>query len=466
MSKNKNKGNNPKKFGYDAVENTGRRRARPVLLRSEDRELLPVRRRALVSSARDLNRNLSIAAWALRKHVDFVASFEFQCRTGNAEFDKNIEGLMDWWSRPLNFDVCGRHGLKRFIRMCELRRTIDGDVLIVKMSDGRVQAIEGDRLQTPNQGLDGGLDLSSGYVNGVKISPSGRELAYVVCDRGQTGNSFVFKQEIPAEYAHLFGYFDRFDQVRGISPLASGLNSFQDIYECAEYALAKAKVSQLFGLKLTRSGDTALTPDDLTEQTAPYSFNFGAGPQILDLDHGDDAAFIESNTPSTEFAAYLEQMTAAALKSLDIPFSFYDESHATYSGSRVAILQYEQSAEAKQADVRELLHNLTVWRIQMWIDDGELKLPTGWGIDDITFSYVASGAPWVDPLKEGAANIAAISASLDSRQNICKENGKDWFTIVDQLAAEQQYLEKMGVKETMPTSISLVENHGNQNSSS
>jgi len=106
-------------FGYDAVESKNRRQAPTGRLRSEDKELLPHQRRKLTSASRDIHRNFTIAAWAIRKHLDYVSTFSFQSRTGSAELDGRIEDLTDWWSRPANCDVAARHSLAQAIgRAC------------------------------------------------------------------------------------------------------------------------------------------------------------------------------------------------------------------------------------------------------------------------------------------------------------------------------------------------------------
>jgi len=144
-------------FGYDAVESKNRRQAPTGRLRSEDKELLPHQRRKLTSASRDIHRNFTIAAWAIRKHLDYVSTFSFQSRTGSADLDGRIEDLMGWWSRPANCDVAARHSLPRLVRLAEERRMVDGDVFFLKLSDGRLQAIEGDRVQTPTSGLPQGV---------------------------------------------------------------------------------------------------------------------------------------------------------------------------------------------------------------------------------------------------------------------------------------------------------------------
>jgi len=57
-------------FGYDATEDKGRRKAPYALLRSEDDELPRARREQAITLGRDIRRNFSIAAWAIRRHLD------------------------------------------------------------------------------------------------------------------------------------------------------------------------------------------------------------------------------------------------------------------------------------------------------------------------------------------------------------------------------------------------------------
>ena len=137
---------------------------------------------------RDIQRNYALAAWAIRKHLDFVSSFTFDSRNNDEGLDTRIEELMEWWMRSENCEVTGRHPFRRCMRLAEARRTVDGDVFWMKLDDGRVQAVEGDRVRNP-------LDLPPGLVksaermtHGVKTDAAGRPLAYCVCKRtGQTG---------------------------------------------------------------------------------------------------------------------------------------------------------------------------------------------------------------------------------------------------------------------------------------
>ena len=437
-----------RRFGYDATDTSKQRRRAPSsALTSEDRALTAKKRKMLTGASRDLSRNFSIAAWAIRKHLDFVSSFKFQSRTGDDGLDREVERLMDWWSRPENCDAAGRHGLGRLIRLAEERRTVDGDVFLVKLTGqrvrGKLQAIEGDRVVNP--GSDSLSMPDTAWTHGVRTNQAGRAISYAVHKRGDGGKGLELDRVIAARNVIHHGHYDRFDQVRGVSPLAPAINAFRDVYEAADYALAKAKVSQLFGLVFYR--DALDSPGTLdTSDENDISVDFGSGPLMLDLEPGARAEFIESKNPAQEFQTFTQLMISVALKSLDIPFSFFDESFTNFYGSRGALLHYQKSCEPKRAEVKDVLRRLTAWRLALWIEDGVLQLPAGRSLADMRWEWIPAGLAWWDPAKEIRGDVEAINAGLRTRSEIRAEKyGDDWIDVVDQLAREREALEERGL---------------------
>jgi capsid protein len=223
--------------GYDAVKDTGRRTPPNGVLRSEDAELNANDRRRLVSGVRDINRNFTIASWMVRRHLDYVTTFKFQCRSGNPELNTKVEALVESWNRPANCDVTGRFPLSRIVRMLEARRVLDGDVFIHKIRNGLINVIEGDRVRTPIGGISDTSVQRENLVHGIELNAAGGPNRYAVNKRGKPSDlssvgTFTFERMVPAKHIYHFGYFDRFDQVRGISPMTK---------RAADAADAKAK---------------------------------------------------------------------------------------------------------------------------------------------------------------------------------------------------------------------------------
>jgi capsid protein len=147
----------------------------------------------------------------------------------------------------------------------------------------------------------------------------------------------------------------------------------------------------------------------------------------------------------------------AALKSLDIPYCFYDESHTNYSGSRQGWLQYEHSAREKRARLLELRGQAVLWRLAVAVLNGEFVLPRGMNVRDLTLRYIPIGIPWIDPLKEVKADSAGIEGAITSRQRVCLRHGDDWFEIADELEEEEQVLREKKITYGTTVAASLPE---------
>jgi len=416
----------------------------------------------LLATARDVRRNYAVAAWAVRKHLDYVSAFRFQSKTGDKALDERIERFVRWWSLKANCDVARRHPLRRLIRLGEAHRTVDGDTGVYKLMSGRIQVLEGDHIANATDGLPPNV-TTDGFEHGVKCAKlTGEALRYMICDRAETGGGLVYRAIVPARHLTMLGYYDRLDQVRGISPLASALNTLQDTYETVDHAVAKAKVAQMFGLALFRTaddstGDVESTPDDAGDpDKSAYKVDFGRGPFQLDLDPEDKAEFLEARTPAQETMKLIETMILIALKALDIPHSFFDESFTNFYGSRGGLMQYLHSCRNKQDDLIELLDELTAWRLAIALEDAALApderrgppldMPAGMAVNDLAWGWTPAGVPWWDPKKEIDGHLKAIAAGLDNPQRVCQAtNGTDFYENIDRREQAETYARDAGV---------------------
>lgn len=419
---------------YDAIEERGRRKSPAIRTQSEDRILQPTQRAKLDANAQDLHRNYSVLQWCVRRHLDYVASFQFHGRTecpalsdeANDEFNEQLEVWFEKWARPYNCDAAGRHRFAKIIRLTELQAVLRGDCGLLKIGDGSMQGIESDRIRNPI----GTENLTADWVHGVKIDAAGGAKAYAIHKR-QLWGSYALDRIVGAQNLILHGYYDRFDQVRGISPIVTALNPLRDVYEASDLALAKAKVEQLFALAFYRqasesAGEVTSEGAEGTEKNA-YEVDFGKGPVLLDLDPGDRAEFLATSSPSGNFQAFTQLVLTVAFKALDIPFSFFDESHTNFFGSRGAWLHYERACEDKRDALAEVQNRILIWRLMLAFLDGELKLPRGMTFGDIAWEFVPAGMPWWKPSEEIRGDLMAISGGLDNPQRVCRSHGTGDF---------------------------------------
>jgi len=195
----------------------------------------------------------------------------------------------------------------------------------------------------------------------------------------------------------------------------------------------------------TNPSESGHLEDCPVKEQEPRKIDLSNGPSVLDLDVGEKIDVIESKNPSNELQTFSRLMIMVSLKALDIPYSFFDESHTNYSGSRGSWLQYDRSCMDKRDDQIELRRRWTIFRLTQGILDGEITLPSGFTIEDALFEWVPIGTPWFDNSKEIKGDLSAIASGLDSPIRITKERGRgDIFQNINELAEVMKHAEDVG----------------------
>lgn len=367
---------------------------RPIFVshKSEDRELPREDRERLISAARDVERNFSLAGFAVRKHLQSVAYYQFYANTPDPSFNARLTGLVERWKETC--DITGRHCFDDLIYIVERLRLIDGDVALLRTANNQIQVIEGDRIKNPPDALS-----TSRWVHGVYCNEVGVAEQYAIWDRTSYGGNLSYQTTLPADNIDLLGYYSRADQVRGVSPLAPAIRMFSLLEDALNLALAKAKVEQSIGLVTKLIGDSQLAPSPVPlaerekgiDQAARETF--GPGILHLSLKDGEEASLLSSNNPSTNFLQFAEQVIRLVFAALDIPYSFYDGSATTFFSGRGELEQYLDSVERKQHTTIRMLNKwVRDWLIPNWLINNQLDLPAGLTLDQITNSIGWSGA--------------------------------------------------------------------------
>ena len=442
-------------FGYDGASSSSKnRKPKKNKLTTEDKQLRATDRRVLQSTTRDLRRNEVAARWILSKHIDFVVKHQFQPNSGDEATDNLLRDFYNYAAKKEQFDISGRYDLNTFMRMVESSAVVDGDIYCVRQRGGYLQAIESDRIRQPNflAQMDGVVPSNGvqdnpikDWVQGVKIDVTGRHKSYAVWKRAE--NNYEFERNVSAKKIIPMGFWDRFDQTRGISPLAAVVDTIMDLNESYDYALAKAKVAQLFALSITREAQFGIGDDDQDGDADPdRTVSFDKGPQILDLDPGEEAKFLNSTTPETATQDFWKDMISMTLKSLNIPYCFWDESYTNFNGSRTALILYLRSCEADRERQVAFRNDWFAWRLKVGILKGEIQLPASFEIDPKNWLWVPDGLQYWDTMKEASADVLLIENGLRSRTEIRRERfGDEWADVARKLSEEKALLEELDI---------------------
>lgn len=381
----------------------------------------------------DLQRNSAIAGWTVRKHLDFVATHNFDCLSDYPGLDDEIEGLVAEWSTKEEFDIRARFGLHDHIRLDEAGRTVRGDMLIQKLDNGRVQAIEADRIRNPDT-----RKFKGDWKNGTLQNKAGRVTHYAIHRR--TNNGFEFERVLRSNRVFHYGYYMRHDQRRGVSQMASAINHLRQAHNAIKYAQAKQVISQIFGLKIKKA-NPKYGAIDLTN-----------GPFAAEMGPDDDIDLLSDKTPSKEFDSFLRHVISIIMKSLDLPYNFYDESHTNFFGSRAALNLYLMSCLSKRRGVCELLNHLTLWRLNYEVSRGRLVMPPS--VDLARFyrkhcEWIPIGVQWWNPQQEANAAEKLLQLRLTTRSELRKQtHGDSWYSLADKFDREEIRLANSVFSET------------------
>lgn len=484
------------KFEYDAVVDSNRRRKPYNKLHAEHVILPQHKRKKLLATVQDQVRNSSMAAWMIRRHLDYVSQFKLQFRSGNEALDSAVYKLFHRHARPSNFDIAGRLGREEMFRMFELEKVVSGDAAMIKLEGGKLQAIESDLIAYPQSGKwDAARNEYSNldheqlrYVNrqnGVVMDAesAGRVAQYCICNRGQNGMTRAYDHLEQAENVIFDAYYTRYSsQVRGVSPLATAINAIQDLYEGIDYALAKAKIHSLFGLAIMRDYATVGTDQEEVnswggnagvtqgaDANAAETEADGAGlkavsaelqkitPQdmiMMDMDVRGRIETIESRTPSTEFQSFTDLVVRIVMLSLDIPFSAYNPSGASFSSLIADQNLYEIACRSKRQKNKWKRQEYSDWLIEyawsgrMGVNLQELASQAGisslMDLQELV-EWVPSGTPWLQKLQEVQGDMKAIGAGLDNPMDACKRRGTDFFENMRKTSEAYAFAKQMNV---------------------
>lgn len=436
-------------FSVAAVASSDNRKDIKKDLSSQDDKLKPKDREKAISRSRQHQEDFSAAGWALRKHLDFVAEHNLSFKTGDQVLNSELEAAIAEESKAENFDERGLHSRESFTRTFEACALVDGDVFAQKLRSGRIQAIEGDRVFEPPRKKK---KKGETWVHGCRKNSSGRITQIAVHRRQPGSNKFKFERIVDYSNVLHHGHFQRFDQTRGITPFLAGMNDTQDVYENKAYALARSKIAQYFGLVIKR--------EDAGVSEVP---DFAKGPFAMEIDSDAEADFLQDKNPSPEWQKFIQTCLGMALKSIDLPFSFWQEDFTNFFGSKSAMLLYLKSAFSKRRNLKErFLNPWTDWKInQLRSRDYFRRLRS---MEVINYRWIALGTAWSNPLQDVQASIQEIAMSLNSRQRKVQEIlGEDWFEIVEELAAEEKFLKSKGVPSVNPSTLVMKEFSQNVN---
>ena len=401
------------------------------------------------ASVKELAQNFALINWAISTHLDFIASFNFQAKTPDRDFNSQLEKWMKRKLRKESIDAAGRMDFNSMIRQLAALRIWDGDAAFLKLPNGQLQLIEAWQIAKAKGSPDGTSQM------GLVIDPAtGRTLQYSICTMVE--GKVEFSQMVDAENLIFSAYFPRATASRGVSPLLPVLDLANTLQDATRYYLEQARIASMFGILIKRNHSGTSNDFNRNGKDEIGNTRIKIGPQtLLDLEQQDDAKFLQNANPPTEYQAFAKEIGRQILGILGIPYSAYDSNSTTYAAMRADYTRYKTKTQFERSQIMRAAEEATehILREAIINDEillpcvsnpfGKLQMPVGMTLSDIEFEWIPAASFIIDKAAEVNAMVSLINAGLESRQDTSKELGLgDVFDTFDELKTEQDAIQE------------------------
>lgn len=401
----------------------------------------------LRETARYLDENSDIAIGVLDDLVSKIVG----CGIG---VEPQVVGRDGTLLEPLNDQIktawrewCdGPPEVKRDLPWAELQRQVcraiyrDGEILVQHLEGNSTEArhrglvpyslavLEADYL--PFDDLTRPIKQAPRIIHGVEISTRGEALAYHLLP-AHPGDFFYTPSfsprdivRIPADQITHLKHTRRFGQQRGVTIFHGVLNRLNQLLDWDDSELTGAKVASAFTVAITRSADFAGTVD---VDTGKRTFELAPGMIFDNLLPGEGIETIGQNRPNAQYGPFRAEGLRAVAAGTGTSYSSISR---RYEGSYSSQRQEMVESAIPYARLREYFVRMFLADVyRRFLDMAELA-----GVIDFTgaapasraaFSPIVPAMPWIDPLKEINADIAAIGAGIKSRHEVIRARGGD-----------------------------------------
>lgn len=334
----------------------------------------------------------------------------------------------------------------------------------------RIHLIEADRICTPHTmksyTVTEGVNPKNGNKihDGVEVNKQGKIVAYHICSAypQQAILDTAKWQRIEAVnsigLANILQVMDseRPDQYRGVTYLASDIETLLQLRRYTESELMAALVQSFLTAWVTTESDTTENPlnevnptdEDGNEDSVSEDENeYEMGPGVINhLRPGENVTLGNPNIPTAGFETFTKTIIKMVGASLELPYDvLLKEFNSSYSAAKGAL---EEAREAIMMRRTWLIDDLCQPVYEMWLAEavatGRVKAP-GFFTDPL-IRAAWSAARWdgpaqihLDPVKEANANEIQVRNGWKTNAQVTRESyGGDWDDNADIVLREAE----------------------------
>lgn len=374
--------------------------------------------------ARSMERKNPIAGGALERCAENVigTGIQIEPQTDSPEF--NTEAA-DWWeSWKKTSDVRGKchFDARQFMVFKTMMRDGDiGDLMIDDGFDGKLQAIEGDYIESPIGKYNGGM-----MVDGVEMDAAGRPARYWI----KSIDPLTYKPTFTAVDAKDFVFLARtfgLNDVRGMTAFITSFDMFDMILGYFEDTVTMSRLATWYTIFIQKTN-----PQPVIEQLRTSTNGAGESQRVLNGEPGqimigkpgEEPKLLNPGMPNQSFPEALAAFVRPVGLAFGLPLEqlLFDWSRANYTVSRAIKMQIQRTADRLQQEFANLyVSRIYQWALSKAVKNGRFKsiVPDRFWAHE----WIPQPLPLVDPVKEIAAAAAAVELGVDARSYIARGMG-------------------------------------------
>lgn len=408
----------------------------------------------MIERARYYQRNDPLIQQGVRRLVANVVQegFTLDVNTGDEVLDDDIKARWNDWAQDA--DQCHSERELTFRQQEQLvlsTMIVDGDLLALPLKTGELQFVEAHRLRTPR-------NTRKNVINGVLLDGKARRTEYWVtrenlqARQGLTKVSDIIKypardSQGKRQVNHIYSPF-RFSQRRGVTALAPVAETI-GIHDDIQFStLVKTQMAAMIAIIKERDSEYR-GPSDLqygnqsTEDVSGYTRTLEeiqAGVEIAG-NPGERVVGFSPNIPNPEFFPHAMMVLTFIAINLDLPVHVFllDPSRTNFSGWRGAIDQARLRFRQLQLMLSEVFHQRTYkFKLMQFIEtDAAIASAAQRGdIDIFKHRWNCPGWPYLEPMKDAAADLLQQRNALNSPRRIQAMRGREWNDIVAEIVED------------------------------